>query len=74
MRELVATCAANAEATVLQLKALFGFTEDSMAQFYTKTTDRKRLVIESIKKVQNIQKNKIRETKNTKFLKSCTTY
>ncbi len=59
MRKLAATRAANAGATVSQLKALFGWIEDSMASLYIKTADRKRLAIESMKnfkKVQDIQK------------------
>ncbi|WP_208439280.1 tyrosine-type recombinase/integrase, partial [Bartonella tribocorum] len=52
LRKLAATRAANAGATVSQMKALFGWTEDKMASLYTKTADRKRLAIEAIKKLQ----------------------
>ncbi|AQX19883.1 tyrosine-type recombinase/integrase [Bartonella sp. WD16.2] len=52
LRKLAATRAANAGATVSQLKAIFGWTEDDMASLYTKTADRKRLAIEAIKKLQ----------------------
>ncbi|AQX31005.1 Phage integrase family protein [Bartonella schoenbuchensis R1] len=52
LRKLAATRAANAGATVAQLKAIFGWTEDDMASLYTKTADRKRLAIEAIKKLQ----------------------
>ncbi|WP_375647217.1 tyrosine-type recombinase/integrase [Bartonella sp. CR84HXZ] len=52
LRKLAATRAANAGATVSQMKALFGWTEDNMASLYTKTADRKRLAIEAIKKLQ----------------------
>ncbi|WP_455482537.1 tyrosine-type recombinase/integrase [Bartonella sp. B35(2025)] len=52
LRKLAATRAANSGATVSQLKAIFGWTEDSMTSLYTKTADRKRLAIEEIKKLQ----------------------
>ncbi|PIT68172.1 tyrosine-type recombinase/integrase [Bartonella tribocorum] len=52
LRKLAATRAANAGATVSQMKALFGWSEDKMASLYTKTADRKRLAIEAIKKLQ----------------------
>ncbi|WP_102830485.1 tyrosine-type recombinase/integrase [Bartonella bovis] len=52
LRKLAATRAANAGATVSQLKAIFGWTDDEMASLYTKTADRKRLALESIKKLQ----------------------
>ncbi|MDN0003211.1 tyrosine-type recombinase/integrase [Bartonella henselae] len=52
LRKLAVTRAANAGATVSQMKALFGWTEDKMASLYTKTADRKRLAIEAIKKLQ----------------------
>ncbi|WP_412058575.1 tyrosine-type recombinase/integrase [Bartonella sp. DGB2] len=52
LRKLAATRAANSGATVAQLKALFGWTEDKMASLYTKTADRKRLALEAIKKLQ----------------------
>ncbi|WP_413154460.1 tyrosine-type recombinase/integrase [Bartonella sp. cb54] len=52
LRKLAATRAANSGATLSQLKALFGWTEDSMASLYTKSADRKRLALEAIKKLQ----------------------
>ncbi|WP_273756833.1 tyrosine-type recombinase/integrase [Bartonella sp. MM73XJBT] len=52
LRKLAATRAANSGATVSQLKAIFGWTEDQMASLYTKSADRKRLAIEAIKKLQ----------------------
>ncbi|MBX4336364.1 tyrosine-type recombinase/integrase [Bartonella raoultii] len=52
LRKLAATRAANSGATVSQLKALFGWTEDQMASLYTKSADRKRLALEAIKKLR----------------------
>ncbi|WP_273723921.1 tyrosine-type recombinase/integrase [Bartonella sp. AU18XJBT] len=52
LRKLAATCAANSGATVSQLKAIFGWTNNAMASLYTKSADRKRLAIEAIKKLQ----------------------
>ncbi len=52
LRKLAAKRAANAGATVSQMKALFGWTEDKMASLCTRTADRKRLAIEAIKKLQ----------------------
>ncbi|WP_375647666.1 MULTISPECIES: tyrosine-type recombinase/integrase [unclassified Bartonella] len=52
LRKLAATRAANSGATVSQLKALFGWTNDNMASLYTKSADRKKLALESIKKLQ----------------------
>ncbi|WP_375620286.1 tyrosine-type recombinase/integrase [Bartonella sp. TS25HLJMH] len=52
LRKLAATRAANSGATVSQLKAIFGWTNDAMASLYTKSADRKRLAIEAIKKLQ----------------------
>uniref|UniRef100_UPI0035D12E5D tyrosine-type recombinase/integrase n=1 Tax=Bartonella sp. AP152HLJHH TaxID=3243469 RepID=UPI0035D12E5D len=52
LRKLAATRAANSGATVSQLKALFGWTNDSMASLYTKSADRKKLSLESIQKLQ----------------------
>ncbi|WP_409360744.1 tyrosine-type recombinase/integrase [Bartonella heixiaziensis] len=52
LRKLAATRAANSGATVSQLKALFGWTDDNMASLYTKSADRKKLALESIKKLQ----------------------
>ncbi len=44
--------AANSGATVSQLKAIFGWTNDAMASLYTKSTDRKKLALATIKKLQ----------------------
>lgn len=52
LRKLAATRAANSGATVPQLKALFGWTNDNMASLYTKSADRKKLALEAIKKLQ----------------------
>ncbi|WP_413154685.1 tyrosine-type recombinase/integrase [Bartonella sp. cb54] len=52
LRKLAATRAANSGATLSQLKALFGWTNDSMASLYTKSADRKKLSLEAIKKLQ----------------------
>ncbi|WP_455480506.1 tyrosine-type recombinase/integrase [Bartonella sp. B12(2025)] len=52
LRKLAATRAANSGATVSQMKALFGWTEDKMASLYTKSADRRRLSLEAIKKLQ----------------------
>ncbi|WP_375623485.1 MULTISPECIES: tyrosine-type recombinase/integrase [unclassified Bartonella] len=52
LRKLAATRAANSGATVSQLKAIFGWTDDAMASLYTKSADRKKLALEAIKKLQ----------------------
>ncbi|WP_375701242.1 MULTISPECIES: tyrosine-type recombinase/integrase [unclassified Bartonella] len=52
LRKLAATRAANSGATVSQLKAIFGWTNDAMASLYTKSTDRKKLALATIKKLQ----------------------
>ncbi len=52
LRKLAATRAANSGATVSQLKALFGWTDDNMASLYTKSADRKKLALQAIKKLQ----------------------
>lgn len=51
VRKISATRAANAGATVAQLKALFGWSDDKMPSLYTKTADRVRLAKEAIKKL-----------------------
>lgn len=43
VRKIAATTAANNGATVAQLKALFGWTDDAMPALYTKTADQERL-------------------------------
>ena len=52
VRKISATLAANAGATVAQLKSLFGWEADNMASRYTKTADRRRLAREAITKLQ----------------------
>ncbi|WP_330167519.1 tyrosine-type recombinase/integrase [Bartonella grahamii] len=42
LRKLAATRAANSGATVSQLKAIFGWTDDAMTSLYTKSADRKK--------------------------------
>lgn len=51
VRKISATRAANAGATVAQLKALFGWSDDKMPSLYTKTADRVRLAKKAIKKL-----------------------
>ncbi|AGF74857.1 phage integrase [Bartonella australis AUST/NH1] len=51
VRKIAATRAANSGATLAQMKALFGWTDDTMASHYTKTADRRRLAIEAINKL-----------------------
>lgn len=48
VRKIAATRAANAGATVPQLKALFGWQTDAMASHYTREADRIRLAREAI--------------------------
>ncbi|ALE02816.1 Integrase [Bartonella ancashensis] len=55
IKKLAATRAANAGATVLQMKALFGWTEDKMASPYTKSANHKRLALEAIKNYKNAE-------------------
>jgi len=43
LRKVAATRAANAGATMTELKAIFGWTTDSMASLYTRGADRRRL-------------------------------
>jgi len=52
IRKISATRAANAGATVAQLKALFGWTDDQMPSHYTQEADRRRLARDSIEKLQ----------------------
>ncbi|WP_412058281.1 tyrosine-type recombinase/integrase [Bartonella sp. DGB2] len=52
LRKLAATRAANSGATVAQLKAIFGWTNDEMASHYTQNADRRRLALEAIEKIQ----------------------
>jgi len=52
VREISATRTANAGATVAELKALFGWTDDVMPSLYTRSADRVRLAKEAIRKLQ----------------------
>jgi len=52
VRKISATRAANAGATIPQLKALFGWTDDQMPKLYTEEADRRRLARDSIEKLQ----------------------
>jgi integrase len=51
LRKVAATRAANAGATEAQLKAIFGWTTDSMAGLYTRAADRRRLAREAMHKL-----------------------
>jgi len=51
VRKISATRAANAGATVAQLKALFGWTDNEMAALYTQTADRRKLARDAIEKL-----------------------
>ena len=53
LRKLGATRAANAGASTLQLKAIFGWTSDRMAEVYTKKADRRRLAADAMHKLGN---------------------
>jgi integrase len=52
LRKAAATRAANNGATVAQLEAIFGWSNDRMASLYTKTADRTRLAREAIDKLR----------------------
>lgn len=45
VRKIAAATAANNGATVSQLKALFGWTDDAMPSLYTKSADKERLAV-----------------------------
>jgi len=51
VRKISATRAANAGATVAQLKALFGWTDSEMPSLYTQTADRRKLARDAIEKL-----------------------
>lgn len=51
VRKISATRAANAGATVAQLKALFGWTDDVMPSLYTRSADRRKLALDAISKL-----------------------
>jgi len=52
VRKISATRAANEGATVVELKALFGWTDDVMLSVYTRCRDRIRFLKEAITKLQ----------------------
>ncbi|WP_410007245.1 tyrosine-type recombinase/integrase [Bartonella sp. HY406] len=56
VRKISATRAANAGATVAQLKALFGWEADKMASLYTKSADHQQLAKQIIDKLDNRNK------------------
>jgi integrase len=51
LRKVAATRAANAGATVAELKAIFGWSSDSMAGLYTRGADRRRLARQAMHKL-----------------------
>jgi integrase len=53
VRKIAATRAAENGATVSQLKAIFGWTDDAMPSLYTREADRVRLAKEGIAKLVN---------------------
>ena len=59
VRKIAATTAANNGATVPQLKALFGWTDDAMPALYTKGADRDRLGREAGHKLGNAERTSI---------------
>jgi integrase len=59
VRKIAATTAANNGATVAQLKALFGWTDDAMPSLYTKTADRERLAIDAAHTLANAERTSI---------------
>jgi integrase len=59
VRKIAATTAANNGATVAQLKALFGWTTDSMPALYTKSADRERLARQAAHMLANDERTSI---------------
>jgi integrase len=53
VRKIAATRAANAGATVAELEAIFGWVGGTMASFYTRSADRRRLAAQAINKLAN---------------------
>lgn len=51
VHKIAATRAANAGATVAQLKAIFGWQGGAMASLYTRAADRRRLAFEAMHKL-----------------------
>lgn len=64
VRKIAATTAANNGATVAQLKALFGWTDDAMPALYTKTADRERLAINAGHTLANAERTSIPAPRN----------
>ena len=56
LRKAAATRAAENGATVLQLRALFGWRDDAMPSLYTRTADTARLAIEGASKLERNKK------------------
>jgi len=56
VRKISATRAANAGATVAQLQAIFGWTDDDMPSLYTRSADRRRLAMDAIGKLERNKK------------------
>jgi hypothetical protein len=59
VRKIAATTAANNGATTAQLKALFGWTADTMPTLYTRTADRERLGREAAHMLENDERTSI---------------
>lgn len=59
VRKIAAATAANNGATVSQLKALFGWTDDSMPSLYTKSADKERLAISAGHTLANDERTSI---------------
>jgi hypothetical protein len=59
VRKIAATTAANNGATTAQLKALFGWESDQMAEIYTKGADRDRLGREAGHMLGNAERTSI---------------
>lgn len=53
VRKIAATTAANNGATVAQLKAIFGWTDDTMPSLYTRSADRAKLARDAMHKLEN---------------------
>jgi integrase len=56
LRKLAATRAADADATIWQMNAMFGWTGTKMAMLYTQAADRKRHAREGFTKLRNENK------------------
>jgi hypothetical protein len=60
LRKIAATRVPNAGSTVAQLEAIFGWTGDGrMASLYTRAADRRRVAIESMHKLANVERTSI---------------